>query len=275
MTREEYEAINAVNWSTLKHLGKSPAHYLEAIKNRSGDSDARRRGRITHVAVFEPERLARDVVVYPDVRNGKKWDAFTEKHMGKEIVTPRMWEVANTIAMAARSNPVAAKYLAGGKAEHAVEWTFEPPPLEHFERWSMACKGRLDFVADCGAIVDLKSTKDASPSGFGREVMRYEYHAQAAFYVDGYAAATGRELPFIFIAVEASAPHVVQTYRVTEEQLDLGRERYRDLLALLNVCRQSANWPGYAETEMELTLPAWALPDEDDGVDPDLVFAEQ
>ena len=31
MTREEYDRIEGVNWSTLKNLGKSPAHYLHGL----------------------------------------------------------------------------------------------------------------------------------------------------------------------------------------------------------------------------------------------------
>ena len=73
MRREEYEAIDAVNWSTLKVLGKSPAHYLQRMAGEeSEDTEARQRGRVLHMAVFEPERFARSVVVYPDARRGKE-----------------------------------------------------------------------------------------------------------------------------------------------------------------------------------------------------------
>lgn len=277
ITREAYDLMPGVNWSTLKHMGRSPAHYLHALQNKStDDTDARQRGRVVHQAVFEPERFAAEVVVWPEKRVGKAYDAFLERHEGKEVVTPRMMEAATVIAKAARTNPMAAKYLAGGMAEHTIRWTYRPPVLPNLPEWSIDCRGRLDFVSELGAIVDLKSTRDASPSGFGREVMRYESHVQAAFYVDGYEASTGVRLPFLFVAVEAAAPHVVQVYRVRDEQLELGRERYEALLAQLQVCRSESRWDGYASAEMELSLPVWATAsDEDDGVDPELVFAEQ
>lgn len=275
ITREAYDLLPGVNWSSLKHMGKSPAHYLHAIQNKStDDTDARQRGRVVHMAVFEPERFAADVVVWPEKRVGKAYEAFLERHEGREVVTPRMMEAAETIATAARSNPMAAKYLAGGMAEHTIRWTYRAPEFPHLPAWAIDCKGRLDFVSEQGAIVDLKSTRDASPLGFGREVMRYEAHAQAAFYVDGYEAMTGVRLPFLFVAVEAAAPQVVQVYRVTDEQLALGRERYEALLAHLQVCRSESRWPGYAEAEMELSLPHWATHDDDEGVDPELVFAD-
>lgn len=274
MQREEYDAIDAVNWSTLKHLGKSPAHYLHAITTPGEDTDARQRGRVTHLAVFEPERFRRDVVVYPDRRAGKEWQAFALKNEGKEIITPRMFEAATAIANAARNHPLAAKYLAGGASERTVRWTYRSPEIAHLEVFELACKGRLDFVAEAGAIVDLKSTRDGSPTGFAREVLRYEYHAQAAFYVDGYEAETGVRLPFLFVAVEATAPFVTQVYRLPEDVLELGRERYRQLLAHLNVCRRERRWPGYAETEMELVLPPWAMPDGEEEFDEELIVAD-
>lgn len=276
MTREEYDAIDAVNWSTLKHLGRSGEHYLHALKRENDeDTDARQRGRVLHIAVFEPERLAREVVVYPDRRAGKEWQAFEAKHAGKEIISSRMWDLAKAIGDRARNHPMAARYLAGGKAEHTVTWTYRSPSVAHLNSFEMTCKGRLDFIADVGAIVDLKSTRDGSPTGFGREAARYEYHAQLAFYRDGYEAMTGARLPVIIVAVEAAAPFVVQVYRVDEELLELGRERYELLLAQLRIYRESSRWPGYAEGEMRLELPRWAMgPDEENDLDSELVFTE-
>lgn len=271
MRHEEYEQIPGVNWSTLKHFTQSPAHYLHSITARTADdSDAKQRGRVLHMAVFEPERFVRDVVVYHERRVGKDFDAFCAKHEGKEIITPRMDDHVRALSAAARASPMAGRYLAGGVAESVCKWTYRSPEIQHIESFSVGCKGRLDFIADCGAIVDLKSTRDGSPTGFAREVLRYEYHAQAAFYVDGYAAMTGRHLPFVFVAVETKAPHVVQVYRVSDEDLDLGRERYALMLAHLNVCRSESKWPGYAETEMELALPRWHRGSDDEEFDEDL-----
>ena len=172
---------------------------------------------------------------------------------------------------------MAARYVSGGLPEHTIRWRYRSPHVEHIEGHEFDCKGRLDFVAECGAIVDLKSSRDGSPGGFAREVMRYEYHAQAAFYADGYAAMTGVRLPFVFVVVEAAAPHVVQVYRVPDEVLEVGRERYQQLLAHLAVCRREARWPGYAETEMDLELPLWASRSaaDDEDLDDELVFPEE
>lgn len=268
LSREKYDRLDRVNWSTLKLLGKSPAHYrANQLERDDSDTDARKRGRATHLAVFEPERFRASYACWTGkVRRGKEWDAFAEENSDVEILTADMYQQCQEIGEAARKDAIAAKYLNGGRGELSVLWEYVVPDTNGFDGYRMDCKGRLDFVAQCGAIVDLKTTRDASPDGFGRECAKYEYHVQAAFYRDAYAAVTGQHLPYVLVAVEVNRPYVVQVYRVHDEILALGRERYRNLLARLNVCRKESRWPGYGEAELDLMLPRWAVPREDEDV---------
>ena len=57
-TREEYEAIDALNQTGAKLLLKAPAKYAHDKANPRKDSKALREGIMTHVAVLEPERFA-------------------------------------------------------------------------------------------------------------------------------------------------------------------------------------------------------------------------
>jgi hypothetical protein len=69
---------------------------------------------------------------------------------------------------------------------------------------------------------------------------------------------------------------VVQVYQADQDVLELGRERYRELLDLLHACSRDNNWPGYATSEMPIQLPRWAWPsDSDDVADLELSFAEE
>ncbi len=251
LSREAYDAIEAVNFSTLKHLAQSPAKYRYALDNDRPDTDALRRGRVTHLACLEPDRLPSAVVVFEGARRaGKEWDAFEKANAGKEILTLKEFEQVKAISLAVRNSPQVAPYLEDGRGEVSVTW----------ETNGVACKGRMDWLAGCGAIVDLKTTKDASPLGFPREVLNYKTHAQAAFYSDGYAAATGDVLPYLLIAVEPVAPFAVQVYRVPPRVLSLGREMYLSWMATLIECRRENRWPGYGQGELDLVLPAWADP---------------
>lgn len=272
--REEYDKLTAVNWSTLKHLSKTPAHYLEAITVGTDDSDALTRGRATHTACLEPEKFRSEFAVYSGRRAGKDWEAFAAAHRDRDILTESTYETVLATAKAVRGSEMARPYITGGNFEVTLKWGYESPSVPGFESYRFDCKARLDYVTR-DSIADLKSTRDGSPSGFAREVLRYEYHVQAAWYVDAYKAVTGVELPYFMVTVEAKAPHVVQVYEVPPDILQLGRARYRELLDTLSVCRRESRWPGYAETPMQLAFPRWARPlDGDEDFDSDLVIGE-
>lgn len=133
------------------------------------------------------------------------------------------------------------------------------PPLEGMNPIVTRCKGRVDYLSE-RCIVDLKTVRDASPDAIARHCASYQAHVQAAFYVDGVKAATGRALPYVLLAVEATEPHVVQAYEVPLDALELGRQRYTEWLAKRRAALDSGEWSGYAKAALPLELPRWAVP---------------
>lgn len=266
MSRTEYDALpDRVNFSTLKLMDENPAAYLYALLNSGEDSDARLEGRAVHTRVYEPELFKSTYVVWEDRRAGKDWEAFKKKQAaeGKEILTIASHAAVIERADAIRSSAMAAPFLTGGKREQTMLWTLKRPRLGAVEGYEFAMKGRPDFIRDDG-IVDLKTCRSAKPRLFGKQANDLLYFVQAALYVDGLALATGTPpRPYWIIAAEKKAPYVVQVYRVTDQQLEMGRARYWKWLDELNACRKSGNYPGYALAPMELTLPAYAMPEEE------------
>lgn len=271
MPRAEYDRRGEVNWSTLKLMMKSPAHYhASLIAPVAPDTDARQRGRGTHCATLEPDRFRSEFVAYSDgARNPrhKAWQTFLKANAGKEILTPAMMAECVELARAVRSAPAALPYLSGGRSEVTCIWPFVREQVGGIAGYTTWCRSRLDFVANVGALVDLKVTRDASPSGFGRECGRYSYHVQAASYRQAYYACTGKLLPYKLVAVESTWPHVTAVYNVTARAFELGWETYVDLHDRRNACSQANHWPGYAEAEMDLELPAYLDPDDDENDD--------
>jgi hypothetical protein len=257
-TIQEYSELKRVHISTLKSARRSAAHYRHAVQYPPKDKTHFALGRATHLAVTQPELFEAVVTVWPaDLgrRYGKRWDAFKDEHEGKTILTAAEHAECVAMAHAVRSNPLALEFLTGGHAEAPMLWTDPETGID--------CKGLVDFVTPRG-IVDLKTTKDASIEGFGREVWRYGYHLQAAFYVDGWASShKGVRLPFVFIAVEKEPPYVCTIFRAPDDVLERGREEVRELLALVKTCREQKRWPGYAEGIVDLVLPRWAMPREE------------
>lgn len=269
LSREKYDSIkDRVNWSTLKLMDKSPAHYKCALETPLEDTDPLQRGRAVACSIFEPEAYPAKFVTWDgDRRAGKEYKAFLEEHtsFGREVITKGMAEAARAISEAVRKHPVARRYLVSGAAEQTALWTIRSPAMAGAEGYTFRAKGRLDFVSMAGALVDFKSTKDASPEGFARQVLSLGYHCQAAWYCDGYQLITENDLPFILIAGEPVPPYAITVFRVPEDVLQLGRNKYRTHLDRLAACRARNEWPAYADGEIPLALPDWAMGfDEDD-----------
>lgn len=292
LPREQYDnlaALGEVNWSTLGELAKSPAHYKYLLEHpESRDSDLFMRGIAGHVATLEPSVYGGrkyellDIAkskpgearywVWPEAngkRGTKAWEAAEAecKKVRAELLREKDHEWAKAIAEAAHTSP-AVRELGGleGAAEATLRWQARSGVMSGQTPHVFKLRGRIDLDGKEG-LYDLKSTRNASVDGFMSEVARYEYHAQAAIYVDGYKACTGKTRPYFWIAVEESPPHVVTVIEVSNTVLGLGRDIYWGYLDTLRECTERGEFPPYAKHVVRgAELPKWAMPfDEDEG----------
>lgn len=269
VNRDRYDVIERVNFSTLKWMKKCPKKYRHHSVKAPKDTPAMKMGRVSHVAALEPERFRASIAVWDGPRReGKDWDDFRLRHAGKELLTVDEHETCLAISKAIEGEPEARRYLTNGGSEVTMLWK-HPVSVEtsagKFEIAEIECKGRIDFDSQ-DAIVDLKTTRDASPEEFGKQANSLGYFTQAAWYVDGYAFASGGIVkPYVIVAVENTEPYVVQVYELTKEDLQLGRIEYRAWLDKLAFCRAHNFWPGYSHDGKALVLqrPAWARSQDD------------
>lgn len=157
---------------------------------------------------------------------------------------------AMALVSAVMQHPTAgAIFASAGEAEHSIYWVDAET--------GVTCRGRLDWVHP-RALVDLKTTVNASPSKFSRALVDYGYALQAEWYSQGYEAVTGERLPFVHVVVEKEPPHLVAVYQVDHEALAYGAERAADARRLFAECESSGQWPGYSPEIELVSLPAWA-----------------
>lgn len=261
----DYASIDAVNFSTLKFMAKSPLHYRHALESPKAATTPMRLGTAAHTAVLEPARFITDYAVFePEEgkaprRGTKAWEAFAAANDGKELLKQPEFDAAMRMRDAVRGNVEAMRYLKRGDAEVTLVWQDKETGV-----W---LKGRVDFISQSVAdvIADLKTARDVSPWAFQSAYAKMQYHVQAAMYADALESITGRPTYHKCIAVESAEPHDVVVYDVIGEPLELGREVYRDLLTKLVECRKNDEWPGAsAGAEVSLRLPAWATAEPDD-----------
>lgn len=257
---EDYLLIPAVHHSLLRHFRQSAAHAQDAIVCPPEQSDRQAVGWATHVAILEADRFECDFV--PAIRLNKKtnagktaWAEFQAANAGRTILTPEQYDLARAIRDAVWRHPAAAEILRSrGAAELSVVWKNEATDV--------LVKGRIDWVGELAGwpvVVDLKTTKDASRTAFAKDIHYYQYHQQAAMYLDGLDAHHPHPRRFVFIAVENVRPHCVAVYELAEDALQVGREEYLRHLAVYAECLRTGAWPGYPDGVGEISLPSWAF----------------
>ena len=80
----------------------------------------------------------------------------------------------------------------------------------------------------------------------------FNYHIQAAFYLDILQSLGINATRFIFVAVEKSAPYLIGFYELDAQSLELGRSEYLELLQKYKFYQERGFYPSYESID-ELT----------------------
>lgn len=260
MNFETYQSIKAINFSTLKSMRKSPKQFKYNLEHGYSDSVGKTLGRAAHCAILEPDKFATEFAIYKGkIRKGADWEKFKAVHGEESIIKKDEYEKTIQLRDAVRNNPVASRYLSGGKPEHVIQWVDRVTGL--------SCKARLDYFNEIDGelvIVDLKGCVDVRLSAFQRECARGFYHGQLAFYQEGIATVYGKVPKCVIVAVEHVAPHDVAVYKMGEAELEAGYSDVSDFLQQVATCQANNSWPGCYDAEQDLVLRKWDLgiPDE-------------
>lgn len=253
MTDAEYHSIkDRCSASSLKEFRKSPAHYKLSQDNPK-ESDSMALGSLFHCLTLQPEEFEKRYV------RVSKMDKRTKEY--KEAAETGLIVVDNETRNSASAMVCSVQqHSKAGKLLSAAEFT---EGAIMFEIDDIPCKAKLDFFA-MGRVVDLKSTRDASPESFQKDFVKYGYHIQGAFYRRAARAAGLDCNGFVIIATENSAPYLTAVYELSENALRLGDQIINRLLPIWAECRATENYPGYPEVVTVLDLPAWELKNLDD-----------
>lgn len=252
MTHEQYHREQGVSASMLKLLAsKSPYHvwheYLRPDREWKQPTPAMKLGTLVHAIVLEEETVCDRFIVFEGDRRTKAGKEEYQEiiESGAEPVSVADMRLADAIAHSVKLHKIAGPLFEKGHAEVSK---FRKRGTELLPQ-----KCRLDFLSPSG-IIELKTTADASPAGFARQIYRMGYHLQAAFYADMYGVTDING--FTFVAVETTPPYPVGVYIPSPEMMQHGRELYARMLAQFDDCWRKQEWPGY---DCGLIMPpGWA-----------------
>jgi len=226
-TNEKYHSSAGISASGLKTIyKKSVRHHID---RKPFESAAMALGSAVHAAMLEPNTFFDDYHVMPKIdrrtKEGKEAYLVEQKKAeGKALITPDDYEKINAILDNFRNDDLAQKYCKG-----VIE-------LSHYGKHEgLDVRVRPDCLNKVqGFISDVKTCQDNSPMAFKRDVYKYAYHLQAAFYMDIIGVDE-----FRFIAVETNYPYTIEVYTLSDEMIEQGRKAWKAAFA---------DWKLYVET---------------------------
>jgi exodeoxyribonuclease VIII len=255
-TDAEYRAVDAANYSLLRALLVNPARAKYELDHPPAPSPAMQFGSAYHMHMLQPDLFDGAYLVKPEgldgrTKAGKAWKA---EHADDPRVLLSAHDARQLADMrgALLAHPGAAALLAeAAMVEAPLVWQ-DPQTLV----W---CKAKVDLVTP-SAVVDLKTTDDASSEQFAKSVATYGYHLQAAHYQNGVCLVTGdASRDYIIIAQEKRPPYSVAVYILDDEALAQGQERLQLAIENYAVYTKQDRWPAYGDHPQMLELPRWAV----------------
>lgn len=236
-----YRDSAAVAQSDLKLIkAKSLYHYRYARDSRK-ETDALVLGRAIHKAVFEWDTFKDEYAVLDKDINLKTKEGRAQRDEISKTQTVLKQDQMTTIKQVMTSlkrRPEIKELINGCEFERSHF-------IRHNER--LILKARTDgYNPKTNTIIDLKTCLDASPGSFIRDIFKYGYHFQDAYYIDIIEKLTGGTPSFRIIALEKTYPFEACTYELSPKSVAIGRKQYREQLDVLDEALRTNKWPSYA-----------------------------
>ena len=255
-----YRSEAAHAQSYVKHILKSPQHYLAAKERRFAASLTMQIGTALHALVLEGQEVFdRDFILKPEglsltTKEGKDWKAAA----GKKTVLSKSDQYASWDAVHGMTESL-----------RRLEW-FNPDQPEYrkynevsiyWDADGLDCKARLDRVVvedDRVLVLDLKTTDSVDPKDFQKKVTGgLNYLFQAGWYAEAAQLAFKKPATFIFVGVERAAPYAARTFEVSPEMLEEAFRQTQYARSLLAKCLRTKQWTAPPVEHEVLELPPW------------------
>lgn len=214
-------------------------------------------GSAAHTLLLEKNRADRIVVV-----DAKDWRTNAAKEArdaataaGKFAVLIEQYDETCMMAAAARlfiDTTELAGLFEDGRAEQTVIW-------QEGQTW---CRCRPDWMTgDRDILVDYKTTENAEPDAFARQIGRMGYDLQAEFYTRGVHATKfeNKEPKFVLLVQEITKPYLCSLVALSAAFRTVGQAKVKRAIQRWDKAMADHDWPGYPARIAYAEPTAWQL----------------
>ena len=228
---EEYHADKTiVSSSGLKQAKLSSRHFARYVQVESEKKLTLDFGNAFEIALMDAvnktKEFERTCLVFDDTKRPEKDKGITSKinqARKKEIISNDKYvipkngdkeskEALDQMVQSIMSEPVISQRLTKVDYQKSFVWIDKETGVK--------CKTRPDIAINRQKIlVDIKTTKDASPNGFARECANYDYPLQAVMQIEG-VINTGyfdKVDEYFWLAIEKTPPYNAVLYVLRDE----------------------------------------------------------
>ncbi len=256
--------------SSLMEFYRCPKRWLNGYE--SEDSKATEWGSLVDclflTAAQFKDRYAIAPEFYPDSKTGepKPWNAnsnwckkWIEEQFPKEIIKNKLFHAACDAVKVLESDPEIKALVECSQRQVMATASYQDVETGIV----VPLKILIDLLPDKdsqwgGSIVDLKTADSASLRKWRSKVYQFNYDCQSAFYLDVWSATTGEDRQdFRNIVQESYSPYQTEKRLVSQEFLEIGRDKYMKALRLYCQCLKTNTWPGY-DSDCR-TIDGWQL----------------
>ena len=232
--------------SHLKAMTRSPAHARYSMLSEWEQTLSMKIGRGAHSLLLGGPLVVCHPFSSTRVKDFKPW---REKLPDDAIVlSKKPYDRACRINEAVRNNKLASQvlFVPGTVYEETISWT----QLGRARRCTPDAR-TLEH------LVDLKTTRDASPDRFKWDVARMGYDLQAGDYASAMESVNGFQPRRCYIvAVESKPPYLCTVHLLTRGTIERAQKKNRELLTQLLECERTGKWVGYSdEAILDLDVP--------------------
>lgn len=264
LPHQEYHSLSKyISSSQLKLIASSsPAHYkatyIDGTADKKEPTDKMILGSLVHCLILTPHLFESDFFVMPFLNlrtnDGKATKAeLLAANPGKTAIDIDMHSQAALMRDSCLKNKQAAELLESGHKESSFFWEC---PFS-----GLRMRARADS-ASSKALVELKTTSDASPEAFSRHIHNMNYDVSMKHYQEGIRVLMDVSPPGYFIVLEDKPPFVCQVYKAGETVMELGHAKWIDAVSKLERGLKNNYWPGYSDDSLAIQTiecPPWAV----------------